>query len=134
MYFNGIDEPPSDSINRLVLFQVFDAAFSSNVLTGEIAFTLVDDNPLLLNCGVGVVSFTEGAEFPVSLAGSLTISDLDSDHVVSAASVAIGNPQQGDAISVSSSLAPAISVQHIDSTRIVLAGDAMDTDYQVGRG
>lgn len=130
MYFNGIEEPPSDSENRLVLFQVFDAVFSSNILTAEISFTLVDDNPLLLNCGAGVVGFVEGAEFPVSLTSSLTLSDLDSDHVISSASVAIGNPQEGDEISVNSSLTSAISIQD-NSNRIVLSGDAMDTDYQV---
>lgn len=130
VYFNGAIEPLADTV-RLVHFQVFDGTFSSNVLTGVVNITLVDDNPLTLDCGAGVVSFTEGSGSPVSLTGFLTLSDLDTDHTVSAASVAIVNAQEGDEILVDSSLATSISVQSSSAARIELVGGGTVIEYQV---
>lgn len=132
VYSNTNPEPMTPGTTREVDFLVFDGTFSSNVLVGFIEIVLVDDNPLTLDCGVGVASFTEEAESPVTLTGSLALSDLDADHVVSGASLAITNAQQGDEISVnSSSLSPSISVRLSNGTHIDLAGRANTMEYQV---
>ena len=131
VYFNSATEP-SEGIIRAIQFQVFDGTFSSPVLTGLVNITLVDDNPLILQCGVGVVSFTEGSTTPISLAGLLTVSDLDADHEVLSASVAIGNTQQGDEIAVDAGLSSSINVRSTNGSSIELVGIATDTQYQVG--
>lgn len=132
VYFNGATEPSVDLV-RMVLFQAFDGTFPSNVQTGFINVTLVDDNPLSLDCGAGVFGFTEGSGSPVSLAALLALSDLDADHEVSAASVVIGNAQLGDAIAVDAGLVPSsISMgPGGDGTRIQLVGITTAMQYQV---
>ena len=111
---------------------VHDGTFSSNVLVGIIEIVLVDDNPIVLDCGVGVARFTEEAESPITLTSSLTVSDLDADHVLTAAYIAITNAQDGDEISVNtSSLATPISIQLSNGTLIELAGRATAMEYQV---
>lgn len=120
---------------REVTFQVHDGTFPSNILVGIIKIVLVNDNPLVLNCGMGVASFTEEAESPVALTGSLTLSDNDTDHVLTGATIAIANAQEGDEISVNaSSLATPISTQLNNGTHIGLAGRATAMEYQVRTG
>lgn len=130
VYFNGASEPTMNPV-RQVQFQVFDGVFRSNVVTGFINVTLLNDNPLMLNCGAGMSSFIEDSETPIPLAGFLTLSDLDSNHIVSAASVIITNPQEGDEIQVDSSLAGPIGIQQSGGTRLALTGAATAMQYQV---
>lgn len=133
IYFNGAIEPSREPV-RLVQFQVFDGIFSSNTVTGSVNIILVDDNPLQLDCGAGVVNFTEGSGSSIALADSLTLSDLDSNHIVSGASVIITNEQEGDEILVDSSLTGSISIEPSGGgsrTWVDLVGEAMAMQYQV---
>ena len=131
IYFNEAPEPTLDPA-RVVEFQVFDGRSQSNLLVGFVDITLVDDNNLTLSCGAGLFSFTEGSATPISLAESLSLSDLDADHAVSSASVVITNPQPGDEVAVGTSISSFIQVQHSENqTRVDLTGRAMATQYQV---
>ncbi len=131
LYFNGANEP-STQPSRRVQFQVFDGIFYSNSIVGLINITLVDDNRLVLDCGAGISSFSEGQQVPVLLASFLSLSDLDSNHVVSGASVMITNAQQGDSIQFDSSLVMgSISIAQLDEARIELSGIVMAMQYQV---
>lgn len=130
VYFNGAEEPSVDPV-RQVLFQVYDGIFFSNRVTGFVNITLVDDNPPMLDCGAGVVTFTEGSASPVPLASFLTLSDSDADHVFTSASIVLTNPQADDEILVDASLSTSISVQSSSGTRVDLTGSAMAMEYQV---
>ncbi len=130
VYFNEAIEPTLDPA-RLVQFHVFDDRYASNI-TGFVNISLVNDNNLTLDCGAGLFSFTEGSNTPVFLAGLLSLSDLDTDHTVSEASVEITNAQLGDEIAVSSSLSSFIRIQQSNNgARVDLSGEAMVTEYQV---
>lgn len=130
-YFNGATEPSADML-RLVEFQVFDGVFLSNTAMGLVNISLVDDNPLLLSCSPGLLSFSEGSTEPVSLASLLTLSDLDSDHVVLSVSVDIANAQEGDEIMADSGVvAESITIQQNGVDRVYLTGEARAMEYQV---
>ena len=129
-YFNAADEPSRDP-TRQVVFQVYDGVFFSNRVTGFVNITLVNDNPAMLDCGAGVVSFTENSPSPVPLASFLTLSDVDADHVFTGASIVVTNPQAGDELLVDSSLSSSISVQSSNGTGLGLTGSAAAIEYQV---
>lgn len=129
-YFNGAEEPSASSL-REVEFRVHDGDFFSNVATGFVNITLLDDNPAMLDCGNRMVSFTEDSSTPVPLASFLTLSDRDTDHFFTGASVAITNPQEGDEIVVDGTLSASVRVQLVSTTRIELTGDATGMEYQV---
>ena len=129
-YSNEASEPSMEPIRR-IQFQVFDGLFSSNVLVGFVSINLEDDNQLMLDCGAGIVIFSEGSLNPVSLAAFLTLSDLDSNHVIVAASVSIANAQQGDEIQLNSLLANQINIQQTDGIFLNLTGEATAMQYQV---
>ena len=111
---------------------MFDGIFYSNFIVGLINITLIDDNRLMLDCGAGIISFLEGNQDPVPLSSFLSLSDLDSNHVVSGASIRITNAQQGDLIQFDSSLVTSpINIAQLDEARIELSGRAMAMQYQV---
>lgn len=116
---------------RLVIFQVYDGVFFSDPVVGFVNITLRDDNPPMLECGSGMVSFIEDSVSPVPLATYLSLSDLDSDHVLTGAIIAITNPQEGDEILINSSVSNSVRIQSSTSSRIELVGDATDLEYQV---
>lgn len=130
MYINEAPEPTREPVRR-VQFQVFDEQFESNVITGMIRITLINDNRLMLACGGGRFEFIEESQTPIMLASSLSLSDRDSDHVVLAARVSVTNAQEGDEISILASNSSSVSVQQVTSTLVELSGSAMAMQYQV---
>jgi len=104
------------------------------VLTGLVNISLVDDNLLMLDCGSSGAEFVEDMGTAISVTANLTLADLDPDHVVPGASVAIMGAQDGDEITVDESLSGSISIQHDGGrTHIDLIGDGMAEQYQVRR-
>ena len=132
-YTNTAPEPSHSP--RTLSYQVFDDVFPSNVITATLNVALVDDNVLMLSCGVGVATFVEGSQNPISVADGLTLVDMDEDHVITGATVTLQSPQEGDALAVNSSQVPGLAVGYQGETEIAVSGSASDEEYQVsGRG
>ena len=129
-YLNTADEPTKDPPRR-VQMQVFDGQFFSNIATGFVNITLVNDNRLMLLCGGGLPMFTEGSTTPLPIASSLTISDRDADHMVSSATVNLANAQAGDEIQVNDSTRGELTVEQSSGVSITITGQAMAAQYQV---
>lgn len=122
---------PSHVPPRRITIEVNDGIFTSNTLTGLVNITLVNDNLLTLVCGVGVANFTEGRDSPVLLAQSLSLVDLDANHMILAARVAIQNPQEGDMIGVNTTgVGGGLEVQP-NAGGITISGEATSAEYQV---
>ena len=128
-YFNMAPEP-SHAPPRRITIEVNDGIFTSNTLTGLVNITLVNDNLLMLVCGVGVANFTEGRGSPVLLAQSLSLVDLDANHMILAARVAIQNTQEGDTIGVNTTGVGGLEVQP-NAGSITISGEATSAEYQV---
>ncbi len=128
-YGNLADEPTDDVI-REVVFSVYDGVQNSNEVIGQINITLVDDQPLVLMCGIGMATFTEGSTLPVELSPSLNLMDDDEDHVILSANIAISNQQAGDSIQVASSLADSLEVIS-NGQEIFISGDGSAAQYEV---
>ena len=129
-YLNTADEPTKDPPRRVDM-QVFDGRFFSNVATGFVNITLVNDNRLMLLCGGGLPMFTEGSTIPLPIASSLTVSDVDADHVLSSATVTLENAQMGDEIQVNDSARGELTVEQSSGVSITITGQAMAAQYQV---
>ena len=130
-YRNIAPEPHHSQ--RQLTFQMNDGQFASNVLQGAININLTDDNPLLLVCATGSDVFTEGANTPVNLTHGLTLTDLDLNHVVTAARVVIQNAQEGDRITVSSPSSGPLAVANMNDSVVQITGHGSAADYQVRR-
>ncbi len=128
-YSNQADEPTYDVI-REVVFSVYDGAQYSNEVRGQISITLVDDQPLILMCGVGMATFIEGSALPVELSPSLNLMDGDEDHVIVLANISVSNPQTGDSIQVTSSLTGSLEVIS-NGQEIFISGDGSAAQYEV---
>ena len=129
-YLNTADEPTKDPPRRIDM-QVFDGRFFSNVATGHVNISLVNDNRLMVICGGGSPMFTEGSTTPVPIASSLTVSDLDADHMLSSATVSLENAQAGDEIQVNDSARGELTVEQSSGVLITITGQAMAAQYQV---
>ena len=64
------------------------------------------------------------------IAEGLSIMDADVDHVISGASVSIGNPQADDSISLDDASTGLVVQQESDAS-IMVTGEAMASTYQV---
>ena len=132
-YFNSADEPTRVPARRIA-FEVFDGVFSSDVVTGLVNVTLVNDNPLVLSCGAGIVNFIEETLEPVSLTEMLRLSDSDTDHVITSAEVAITNPlnpQNGDVLSISNDTLPSgVVIEQPSGSTLSISGLASAVEYQ----
>ena len=129
-YLNTADEPTKDPPRRIDM-QIFDGRFFSNVATGHVNISLVNDNRLMVICGGGLPMLTEGSTTPVSIASSLTVSDLDADHMLSSATVSLENAQVGDEIQVNDSARGELTVEQSSGVLITISGQAMAAQYQV---
>lgn len=128
-YTNTAPEPSHSP--RTLSYQVFDDVFPSNIITATLNIALVNDNVLMLSCGVGVVTFVEGSQNPISVADGLTLVDMDEDHVITGATVTLQSPQEGDALAVNPSLPSDLAVSYQGETGITVSGSASDEEYQV---
>lgn len=124
-YQNSAPEPSSAS--RTIVYQVSDEEFASNNLTGYITIGLIDDNDLILSCGSSPVLYTEGSSTTI-ISSTLMLSDLDDDHQVTSASIAITNPQNGDGLSVGSVDGLSVANNGVD---IQITGESTASAYQV---
>ena len=129
-YINTANEPTRDPPRRVEM-QVFDGQFFSNIATGFVSISLVDDNRLMLLCGGGLPTLTEGSTTPLPIATSLTVSDLDTDHMLSSATVTLENAQAGDEIQVNESTSGELTVEQSSGVLITISGQAMAAQYQV---
>ena len=130
VYFNGAPEPTRNQLRR-VQFQVFDGLFLSNAIVGTVSITLINDNPIVLDCRPGMFNFTEGSRNAILIAEDLSITDQDVDHTLSSVTITLVNGNEQDTIFVNSSgITGAISMSRSDS-RIELVGDTLAMDYQV---
>ncbi len=132
VYFNEAPEP-TKAQPRLVQFRVFDGIFSSDLLTASVSISLVNDNPVTLDCGSGVFNFTEGSSEPTLIATELSLVDRDANHVISYATVTLFNQRLGDAISVDTNAIVNGITATVTNTQIDLVGNAMSSNYQVSR-
>jgi len=133
VYFNSAPEP-TPSLSRRVQFLVFDGTFSSNPIAGSISIRHVNDNPVVLSCGLGLFNFTEGSMEALSIGLGVSLMDRDVNHVLSSVSVVLESRYQGDFISVeSAAVADGITLSANESD-IRLAGSATATSYQVRGG
>ena len=128
-YINRAPEPSPST--RSVLYTVSDGIFTSNTATASLTLALINDNMLMLSCGAGVVNFMEGSQDPVPVASQLTLVDLDADHMITGASVDIGAPQEGDEISLDSSVTTDLDIVFQSATSVQVSGIAADNNYQV---
>ena len=129
-YLNTADEPTKDPPRRVDV-QIFDGQFYSNVATGFVDISLVNDNRLMLICGGGLPMLTEGSTTLLPIASSLAVSDLDADHVLSSATVTLENAQAGDEIQVNDSARGELTVEQSSGVLITVTGQAMAAQYQV---
>lgn len=129
-YLNTADEPTKYPPRRIEI-QVFDGGFVSDVVTGFINISLVGDNPLMLTCGGSMRMFTEESPTPLSIANTLSISDLDQNQMIESATVSLENAQDGDEIEVSMSVSGGLTVQQSSSVSIMISGNALAAEYQV---
>ena len=129
-YINTANEPTRNPPRRVEM-QVFDGQFFSNIATGYINISLVNDNRLMLLCGGGLPMLTEGSTTPLPIASSLTVSDLDADHMLSSANVILENAQTGDEIQVNESVSGELIVEQSSGVLIAISGQGMAAQYQV---
>ena len=130
-YLNTANEPTRDPPRR-VEFQVFDGMFFSNLVTGFVNISLVDDNRLMLTCGDGSMpTFTEGSSDPLSVASELTISDIDANSMISSAMIVLDNAQAGDEIRVNPSAAGGLTLDQSSGVSISINRPGVATQYQV---
>ena len=129
-YLNTADEPTKDPPRRVEM-QVFDGRFFSNKAVGFVSISLVNDNRLMLLCGGGLPMLTEGSTIPLPIASSLTVSDLDTNHMLSSAIVMLENAQVGDVIQLNESAHGGLTVVQTSGVSITVSGQAMAAQYQV---
>jgi hypothetical protein len=129
-YLNTADEPTKDPPRRIDM-QVFDGRFFSNIATGHVNISLVNDSRLMLLCGGGLPMFMEGSTTPLPIASSLTVSDLDADHMLFSATVTLENAQTGDEIQVNDSARGELTMEQSSGVSITITGQAMAAQYQV---
>ena len=130
-YLNTADEPTKDPPRRVEM-QVFDGRFFSNKAVGFVNISLVNDNRLMLLCGGGgLPMLTEGSTIPLPIASSLTVSDLDTNHMLSSAIVMLENAQVGDVIQLNESARGGLTVVQTSGVSITVSGQAMAAQYQV---
>ncbi|MEF2232173.1 MAG: cadherin-like domain-containing protein, partial [Pseudodesulfovibrio sp.] len=95
--------------------------------SGTIAVTSVNDAPVL--DVDGGAAYTIGGE-PVSIAGDITITDVDSS-LISQAVITLTNTQAGDVLNTDGVSGLYVDVTHVgDDTIITLSGDAIPTVYE----
>lgn len=129
-YLNTADEPTKDPPRRIDM-QVFDGRFFSNIATGHVNISLVNDSRLMLLCGGGLPMLTEGSTTPLPIASSLTVSDLDADHMLFSATITLENAQTGDEIQVNDSARGELTAEQSSGVSITITGQAMAAQYQV---
>ena len=128
-YTNNAIEPTAGL--RSISFQVYDGVHTSNVMTVSLLVVLVPDAPPLVVCGPGQ-AFTEQSITPIVVAPVIVISDQDTDHIISNATIFISNPAPGDRLSLTIPPGyPGLSVAQQSITSLLVYGDKLDTIYQV---
>ena len=130
-YINTADEPDSETV-RDVTFRVFDGQLFSTEVTGQVSISLVNDQPPILLCGTGLINFIEGSTTPTYLTPTLSLVDLDVDHVITSANISLLSPQAGDVIMINASLVGVLEVVR-DGQAIIVSGEGMAAQYQVSQ-
>ena len=130
-YINTADEPDSETV-RDVTFRVFDGQLFSTEVTGQVSISLVNDQPPILLCGNGLIDFIEGSTTPTYLTPTLSLVDLDVDHVITSANISLLSPQAGDVIMINASLVGDLQVVR-DGQTIIVSGEGMAAQYQVSQ-
>ena len=129
-YLNTADEPTKDPPRRVEM-RVFDGMFYSNIATGFVNISLVDDNRLMITCPGGLPTFTEEAPSPLLVADSLMISDRDTNQLVNSATVVLDNAQVGDEIAIDMRVAGGLTVNQTSGRSVMISGQATTSQYQV---
>ncbi len=126
-YHNTSDNP--STLVRTVSVVVNDGDNSSNPLSRDIAFTAVNDPPVLSTIETAPASYTENGA-PIAITGNLAVSDIDDTHIESASISITGNfAISEDVLEFSDQLS--ISGNYNASTGILtLTGSASPADYE----
>lgn len=111
--------------------QVYDGVFFSNIAVGFVNISLVNDNRLMFTCGGGLPTYVEESHTPQMVASSLSVSDLDTNDMISSASIILDNAQIGDVIQVDANASGGLSVVQVSGVSIRINGQAMASQYQV---
>ncbi|HEY3402304.1 MAG TPA: DUF2341 domain-containing protein, partial [Ohtaekwangia sp.] len=93
-YQNTNNNNPS-ALTRTVSFTVNDGAVNSNTVTRNIAFTAVNDNPVLAAIEAGTLAYSEGQAATV-ITATTTVADVDNANLASAAIQITGNYVNGE--------------------------------------
>ena len=127
-YSNKASEPTQGV--RTLTFQVSDDTFTSNTLVGSISIGLIDDNELILTCGINTRTYIEGSADTVYIVPNLTLVDLDVDHIIISANIALTNSQYGDLIYINSTDTNGLFITSTNNS-ITIEGESTATEYQV---
>lgn len=92
---------------------------------------MINDNPLILTCDGQTNQFTEGSGDVIVIGPSVSVSDLDSDHVISGADVMIVNGFNGDTIGLSQSTVGELHATVVNGTSLRIEGNGNAAEYQV---
>ena len=128
IYSNKASEPTQGV--RTLTFQVSDDTFASNTLAGSISIGLIDDNELILTCGINTRTYIEGSTDTVYIVPNLTLVDLDVDHIIISANIALTNSQYGDLIYINSTDTTGLFITSTNNS-ITIEGESTATEYQV---
>uniref|UniRef100_A0A1X7V4J9 Cadherin domain-containing protein n=1 Tax=Amphimedon queenslandica TaxID=400682 RepID=A0A1X7V4J9_AMPQE len=128
-YTNTAPEPSMG--NRSIQYRVNDGIFSSDIIQSTVSVSLINDNPLILTCDGQTNQFTEGSGEAIFIGPSVSVSDLDSDHVISGADVMIVNGFSGDFISLPQSAVSGLHVTvGVNDTSLRIEGNGTAAEYQ----
>ncbi|MFK3798211.1 retention module-containing protein [Pseudomonas sp. NPDC088444] len=126
-FINNSDNP--SSVNRVIDVTVNDGSDSSNTAQAIIKVVPVNDAPTSVGDGSGI-SFTEGGA-GTTLAGKVTVADVDNDNLQSGKVTLVGT-QIGDELTVGSPNGHITVTQSVVDGNIVLTltGNATKAEYQ----
>ncbi len=127
VYHNTSDDP--SSLNRTISFLVNDGVDNSNLLSRDIAFTVVNDAPVLSGIEVMPALYTEN-DTPIGITGNLVISDVDNTNIESASVSITGNLAPEEDMLVFTNQSGITGSYNSANGILSLTGSATLSDYQ----
>ncbi|MEM7258338.1 MAG: hypothetical protein AAF404_13240, partial [Pseudomonadota bacterium] len=125
--FENNSDSPSD-LSRTVSVTVNDGTADSNTVTRDIAFTSVNDIPVLNALETAPLVYTEN-DAPIPVTDTLAVTDADNTTIASASVAITGNPATGDVLHFTNQAG--ITGAYNAATGVLsLNGSASLSDYQ----
>ena len=126
-YQNTSDNPSTP--DRTVSFVVSDGDDTSNLLSRDVAFTAVNDLPVLTNIEIAPALYTENGS-PIAITGNLAVSDIDDTEIESATVSIVGNFVQGEDELIFTDQSGITGSYDAMSGELTLTGAAPLTEYE----